>query len=234
VDLTPVDIDSARLPANYEAARAALAACASIDECLTWASKADALAAYFRMAKDEALVRRAKRIQARAIRRAGELLGDLNRPSQGGRPPKNREGNRPVSIKSIAERAGMSSHQRKQAIRVARIPEADFEAAVESAAPPTVTTLARMGTRVCPAPAPKTVGVETHTEPGAVRTVTYRPAIDAKIASLAEFARSIAPEDAAALTLKIPDTLFNDIRDIRAWLDAYEAALPRITPGHTD
>lgn len=43
--------------------------------------------------------------------------------------------------------AGMSRHQVVQALRVAAIPAEEFERAVEAPAPPTVTTLARVGTR---------------------------------------------------------------------------------------
>jgi hypothetical protein len=44
----------------------------------------------------------ADRIQARAIRRQGELLRQLERPSQGGRPPKNGSGTPTVSVRSLA------------------------------------------------------------------------------------------------------------------------------------
>lgn len=43
--------------------------------------------------------------------------------------------------------AGMSRHRVVQALRVASIPDADFEAAVESDNPPTMTALAEIGTR---------------------------------------------------------------------------------------
>jgi hypothetical protein len=47
--------------------------------------------------------------------------------------------------KEAAERAGISEHQRKQAVRVANVPREQFDAAVESETPPTVTALAEMG-----------------------------------------------------------------------------------------
>jgi hypothetical protein len=62
-------ITSAKLPASYAAAKVALSECTAIDECQTWADKAEALASYARQAKDDELRKMADRIQARAVRR---------------------------------------------------------------------------------------------------------------------------------------------------------------------
>jgi hypothetical protein len=67
-----IEIASARLPATCEQAKIALVA--SIDECQDWANKAEALASYAKMADDDSLRQLADRIQARAVRRMGELL----------------------------------------------------------------------------------------------------------------------------------------------------------------
>jgi len=54
-----------------------------------------------------------------------------------------REGDRPkVTRESAATDAGLSDHQRKQALRVANVPESEFTEQVESDTPPTVTKLA--------------------------------------------------------------------------------------------
>lgn len=50
-----------------------------------------------------------------------------------------REGDHPPNRKQAAADAGMSDHQRKQALRVANVPEDDFERQTESDSPPTVT-----------------------------------------------------------------------------------------------
>ena len=47
---------------------------------------------------------------------------------------------------AAARAAGLSEHQTKTALRVANVPGAEFEEAVESENPPTVTELARRGT----------------------------------------------------------------------------------------
>lgn len=139
-----------KLPSTYEAARLALSECSRIDECKGWADKAQALASYAKQAADEGLRKMADRIQARAIRRCGELLHqiepapgvrtDLHQPEAGADPRLTRT--------AAARDAGLSVRQQKTAVRVARIPEPDFNAAVESDDPPTVTELAERGRTV--------------------------------------------------------------------------------------
>lgn len=85
------------------------------------------------------LIKLATRIQARAVRRAGELL-KLVEPQQGARSDLGS-----VTTRSeVADAAGLSEHQRKTALRVASVPAEDFEAQVESDAPPTVTALGEL------------------------------------------------------------------------------------------
>jgi hypothetical protein len=145
-------IANAKLPASYANAKLAIAKCERIDECKDWANKAEALASYAKQAGDQSLLVMSKRIQSRALRRCGELLLQLKRPEQGGRPRKNGVGTGPVSRKQAAEKAGLSKRQQKTAVRVARVPGKAFEAAVESANPPTVTKLAKEGTRTAEKP----------------------------------------------------------------------------------
>lgn len=140
-------IATAKLPATYEQAKNALATCQHIDECKDWANKAEALASYARQSEDESLFKMATRIKARAIRRCGELLREIE-PQQGGdRRSDQWDGDGPlVSRKQAAADAGLSERQQKQALRVARVPSDEFEEQVECDAPPTVTQLADQGT----------------------------------------------------------------------------------------
>lgn len=142
----------ASLPKSYEAAKAALANCVSIDECKDWADKAAALASYAKQANDEEMMRQSTRIRDRAIRRCGELLKQIE-PAKGGRPSETRAvGDPSFSRKEAAAGAGISPRQAKQAIRVANVPVEDFERQVESSNPPTVTKLAEQGKRSAPRP----------------------------------------------------------------------------------
>ena len=136
---SPAAISHAKLPELYEASRRALSTCVRVDECKEWADKAAALSSYARQSNDETLLRYANRIRARAVRRAGELLETITSHTN----PKHR-GDGPGRL-AAAKAAGMSRDQERQALRVARIPERDFERAIESESPSTVVQLARLG-----------------------------------------------------------------------------------------
>lgn len=149
-----INVSHARLPATYESAKVALSNCASLDECQEWANKAEALASYAKQADDDTLRKLADRIQARAVRRCGELLKQYD--ARGG--DRSKSGGAPTFVPSRADaarHAGMSRDQSITAVRVANVPADRFESAVERDAPMTVTKLAEMGkqTRVESAPA---------------------------------------------------------------------------------
>ena len=143
----PVNVDKARLPAAYEHAKASLAKCEKIDECKTWADKAAALASYAKQAKDDTLAKHCRRIQSRAIRRAGELLKAIE-PGQFGnlkRGPKLHAATTTASRTNAARAAGMGHQQQATAVRIASIPEENFEKLVESDNPPKLNALAARG-----------------------------------------------------------------------------------------
>jgi len=114
----------ARLPQTYQAACGALEKCSRIDECADWANKAEALASYARQAKEHSLRKMADRIQARAIRKCGELLRAIKAAKGGvvgGAHPQ-------VGGRSQAARdAGLSREQKRTALRVANVPREEFE-----------------------------------------------------------------------------------------------------------
>ena len=159
----PVSVDHAQLPQTYEAARQALVQCDQIDECKDWADKAAALASYAKQADDPTLMEMAIRIQTRATRRVGQLLeqipkgsgrpekikagGDLNLSNGGDQNIKDGGGPNVLSRKEASSQAGLSERQAKAALRVARVPQEEFDAQVEGSNPPTVTKLAEQGTQ---------------------------------------------------------------------------------------
>jgi len=140
------DVSAARLPETYERAKTALSECSKVDECQEWADKAEALASYAKQSKDESLRKMADRIQARAVRRAGELYRQFSQGKGGDRKSDEyQSAGDHTSIESARKMAGQSRHQAYQAIRVANVPEDDFEKQTESDTPPTVTKLAEQG-----------------------------------------------------------------------------------------
>lgn len=141
------------LPVNYVAAKNALAACTRIDECKSWADKALALKSYAKQMEDRALEAMAQKIRDRAVKRGGQLLGQ-QKAAKGHRRLR---GDRvPSSRKAMAQAAGLSADQAKQMLRVAQVPDPQFEDMVERDKPATVKELASAGTkkaeRVVPAP----------------------------------------------------------------------------------
>ncbi len=181
----PAKIPKAELPQRYEAAKAALERCVLVDECKEWADQSAAIASYARQSKDDALERLAVRIRARAIRRCGELLKAIE-PSKGGQPTR---GGDPLSRGAAADRAGLSRDQRRTALRVASVSEADFEAAVESDRPASIPQLAALGITRKPMKH-RTEGeaeqFAVSTEGQAALGVLYRAAqtVDAKVVAL--------------------------------------------------
>lgn len=137
----------ASLPAKYEAAKLALKECNQIDECKDWGDKAQALASYAKQADDKEMEKTAKRIRARAVRRCGELLKEIEK-AKGKHWKSKRDGGGPsISRKQAAADAGLSERQAKDSIRVANVPEKSFEEQLESSSPPTIANLAEQGTK---------------------------------------------------------------------------------------
>ena len=114
------------------------------------ADKAQALASYARQADNDDLRKMADRIQARAIRRCGELLREWDGR---GRPEKNNTGADTIlSQREVGKNAGKSARQVTIATRVTNIPALEFEKAVGSDDPPTVAALAERGIKKRPEP----------------------------------------------------------------------------------
>lgn len=194
-----------QLPQKYEAARTAIAECERIDECKSWSDKAAALASYARQANDDSLRVMAIRIQARAERRCGELLKQIE-PANGARTDLGRVPTRG----DAAREAGLSDHQRKTALRVAAIPEKEFNRQVESERPPTVTRLADQGRtqRVLVA------------DPAAERLKAACSALDA----FAKFCDTHdATETAQSLGADDAEMARRYVATLQDWLDAFAA-----------
>ena len=126
------DIDTATdagLPAAYEAAKQALATCTSIEQCLGWMSRSEAIERAAEAAGNTVLHKLSLRLSARTMRRLGELL----KMSGWSDPilttaPQN----------EVARRSGMSTYQQLVAVQLAELSEGKFERWLESDDPPTV------------------------------------------------------------------------------------------------
>lgn len=206
----------AKLPATYEAAKTALATLAKVDECQDWADKAQAMASYARQANDDSLHKMAVRIQARAIRRCGELLAQV--PEATGAHLK-RENSLPLSRTQVAADAGLSEHQRKTALRVANVPAESFEKQVESERPPTVSKLAEQGQKAKPRP---------HVDLGTIKPHDYARATQA-LGTLRAFAQFVATNDPVEIAAGVKPHEVKiaraNIEAIDLWLDKFVTSL---------
>lgn len=204
----PISPANAKLPQTYENAKTALADCASIDECQSWADKAAALASYAKQANDDELMKMATRIRDRAIRRAGELLKQIE-PAKNQYDASARVGTGPSSRSDAGASAGMSDRQIKTAIRVANVPAAEFERQVESNKPPTVTTLAEQGKRPGPKQEPKPVIDLKGRDPGEFnRSLHFVAAFEEYAAALAAInldvlLPALTPDEASRIRVAI-------------------------------
>jgi hypothetical protein len=84
---------------------------------------------------------------ARAIRRCGELLKQFD--ARGGDRSKS-NGDGTFAQSEAAREAGLSKRQQVTAGRVANVPLGEFEDAIESSDPPTITKLADLGKKTRP------------------------------------------------------------------------------------
>jgi hypothetical protein len=202
----------ARLPATYQAAQKAIFKCSRVYECKSWADKAAALASYARQARDHTLRMMAERIQARAVRRCGELLKQVPN-GQGSRNQHGQLRDGAVTRHKAAVDAGLSERQRVTALRLAALPAPKFEALVESDSPPTVTQLAELGTQSRTPQPPKTVRATG--ERGA-RTREF-------FQRLREFCEQNKP---AELAHEDAESLRGLVEGLRRWLDEFAENLP--------
>jgi hypothetical protein len=134
---------SAKLPDVYTSAQKALSECYQIDECKGWSDKAIALASYARQANDTTLLRLARSIQKRAVRRQGELLREIE-PAHGTRTDLQPHIGAHTRSR-VARDAGLSKHQKDTALSMAAVPEAAFSEALETRPDQTAAELAAEG-----------------------------------------------------------------------------------------
>jgi hypothetical protein len=157
------------------------------------------------------------RIQARAIRRCGELLRTV--PVASGAHMK-QEGAHPfLTREQVATDAGLSEHQRKTALRLTAIPEQDFVAQIESDKPPTITALAKQGTVEQPKPLIDLRGIPP---------ADYARATEAigPLRRFSEFCKAQPPARiAGALMPHEVASVLKNVSIVDAWLDEFVANL---------
>jgi hypothetical protein len=127
------------VPVEYEQAVQALVACITLDETKYWSAKADALAAWAKIYRDETVAREARALKLHAYRRMGEIAAELQPRSFGSVPGSNR-GSAP-GPRAYLEAAGLPRKQAQQARSLAVMPKPKFEELVNRPRPPSPGTL---------------------------------------------------------------------------------------------
>lgn len=145
---------------RYDAMCSAIAACHAVDEVKDIRDKALAIEVYARQAKNVEAETKACEIRLRAERRAGQMLGEMDK-STGGRPVENQSHDatgysEPRAAKPLSD-LGISKTQSSRWQKLAAIPEEDFEAtfAKPERKPSTTGIIAAHKQKTEPPPPPK-------------------------------------------------------------------------------
>jgi hypothetical protein len=233
------------VPVQYEEAIKNLRACQTIGDAKYWASAADALAAWAKMAHDETVLDEARKLKAEARRQMGLLAEQLRPPkrdrakcSVGGcdsstkSPGVNfcrahylqrwRAGDLPKVEKagspaSLLREHGLTAFEATNSMRLARMPEEKFRNAVESGATPrSIAFLGRgLGRQG------RAVSSEGWTWLALIGSGARLPAVRSLLKSRS--ARSVA----AGLTKDEADKARKLVVEIVEWLDEFEQYLPK-------
>jgi hypothetical protein len=128
---------------RYDAMTRAIAECVAVDEIKDIRDKALAMERYAQQAMNVEAERQANEIRLRAERRFGELSVEIEK-DVGGRPKKNSEhGDNSLTKERVLDRAGVSQQQASRWERLAKVPQDDFEKALNGDAKPTTNGILR-------------------------------------------------------------------------------------------
>lgn len=186
---------------RYDAARQALQEAHAVDEIKAIRDKAQALAAYAKQAKDHAMIAWATEIKIRAERKAGEMLrqsaelGTRATKNQGGTGSnQHKQVSRDTTPAPTLSDLNISRDQSSRWQKLAEMPEAHFEAAVETAKEVAgeVTTAALLRA-ANPPPAPRKIYSADDAPPPAPIEPTPPPNVDAIYSAIETLARATIP-----------------------------------------
>jgi hypothetical protein len=188
-----------RLPKNYVHAVAAVRECARIDEAKAWADKMEALRCYAVQRDDPALRSYALKIKLRAYRRMGQIFDEI----QEGHRARDKRGDGsspPLTRTQAANAAGLTRWERRAALRLAHVDDADFTAAVdENDDPPSLARLAKMAGSAATAPKSQRRAQKKSEAPKPPFEIESLDELMAALPVVGSAARGVAWEDIEAL-----------------------------------
>jgi hypothetical protein len=124
------------VPVEYEAAVTALQACITLDETRYWSDKADALAAWARIYRNDDAGLKAKRLKLHAYRRMGEIAAEL-RPLRGRKQGVGVGKGALPGPRSLLKEHGLSTAESDAARTLATIPRREFNTLLRNPVAPT-------------------------------------------------------------------------------------------------
>lgn len=208
---TVLSIDQARsitggrtplVPIEYETAVTALQTCLTLDETKYWSDKADALAAWARIYRNDDAGRKAKMLKLHAYRRMGSLAEELNprRSTKeiGGRGSAPGSGPRSALIAN-----GLTIAQADAARILSKLPERRFNQLLRNPVAPT-------------------------TARHQVRDITIWHQLQASAMSLRSRCRANTPAQVVAAMTEVEKTNAKElIAELTEWLDEFDQRLNR-------
>lgn len=190
------------VPVEYEAAVTALQSCITLDETKYWSDKADALAAWARIYRNDDVGRKAKMLKLHAYRRMGSLAEELNprrsTAGTGGRGSVPGSGPRSALLAN-----GLSVAQADAARVLSKIPERRFGQLLKNPVSPT-------------------------TARHQLRDNTIYHQFSASAMSLRSRCRQNTPAQVVAIMTDIEKTNAKElVRELTEWLDEFEHRLTK-------
>ncbi len=134
-------IPNAILPVEYTAACRSIANCRNINDAKYWSDKAEALAAWAKIYKNDQAALEAKRLKLHAYRRMSQLADELqpanlrSGPKGGGAP----------GPRALLQKHGLGRETVKNIRRIGAIPALKFEEIISSPKPPGIAIAAAKG-----------------------------------------------------------------------------------------
>jgi hypothetical protein len=192
------------VPIQYESAVKALVECTNLDDAKIWSDKADALAAWAKIYRDDEVGIEARKLKLHAYRRMGVLAHELYpgaRKEKDGRhvygaPHKGQIGHHKGPIAAL-QSAGLKMHQANVASAIAKIPDQKFKEISERPRPPSPSALMpkiKGATDMWKKLAGQTGGNSLLGFRGVVRSLDARMAANALSESEAKLAKEAARE----------------------------------------
>lgn len=128
------------VPVEYESAVKALQSCITLDEAKYWGEKADALAAWAKIYRNDQVGIEARRLKLHAFRRMGELAQELRPPKLGAVKGAPQGSGTPPGSPSLLVKHGLRIDQANACSAIAKVPRREFEEIVALPKPPAPAT----------------------------------------------------------------------------------------------